>query len=412
MMESTMTRISTTRRQAGFTLIEALIALLVMAFGMLALSGMQITLSRSADVSKQRTEATRIAEERIERMRSFDAITGGTINWDALPTAVESVSSGTNATFTSTPALSGTIADAMRAVSVVVTWADRSGETQTLTLSSVISKTNPEDPGFLANPLPLNTTLKRPKNRNINIPIPALDLGNGKSSYQFSAGYAVIFSNTNGGVVQICNPAVANATVEQILASSCTTLTGYIVGGYIGRSATTVVWPTGINYAGVVRNAALTGQAINCQFSDAVNQSTGLLLTAADPGYNNGYKYYLCVIPLDTPFTWGGTVRIGGVSTTSNYLVCRYQYTQNTVTANERNIQPYVNVNQSIDEQNYQIVTSSSTSTSSLAGTVTTACPNTGAQNMTVAGVSVGVVHQDCRSLNPSRATECPAASP
>ena len=78
----------------------------------------------------------------------------------------------------------------------------------------------------------------------------------------------------------------------------------------------------------------------------------------------------------------------------------------------EDNIQPYVGVNQSIDEQNYQIVASSSTSTSSLFDTVTTACPNTGAQNMTVAGVSVGVVHQDCRSLNPNRATECPAASP
>ena len=52
-------------RHGGFALIEALIALLVVAFGMLAIGAFHFTLSRASDVAKQRTEATRIAQSEI-----------------------------------------------------------------------------------------------------------------------------------------------------------------------------------------------------------------------------------------------------------------------------------------------------------------------------------------------------------
>ncbi len=125
---------------------------------------------------------------------------------------------------------------------------------------------------------------------------------------------------------------------------------------------------------------------------------------ATPPTTNNGatinyYKYYLCVVPLEGSLLWSGTVRLGGVPTTGNYIVCRYQYTQTNLTANERNVQPYLDVNTSMDEQNY-LVTTSATAT----------CPS----SMTLTGVSVGVLHQDCRSSNTAGylATNCPAASP
>ena len=53
-------------RNGGFALIEAMVAMLVMAFGMLSLVGMQSMLSRNADTAKQRTEAQRLAEEKLE----------------------------------------------------------------------------------------------------------------------------------------------------------------------------------------------------------------------------------------------------------------------------------------------------------------------------------------------------------
>ncbi|NJK42622.1 MAG: hypothetical protein HC937_02765 [Aquincola sp.] len=45
-----------TRRQSGFALLEALVAMLVMAFGMLAIASFQMNLSRSSDLAKQRAE--------------------------------------------------------------------------------------------------------------------------------------------------------------------------------------------------------------------------------------------------------------------------------------------------------------------------------------------------------------------
>lgn len=394
--------------QRGMSLLEALVALVVMAFGMLALAGMQLNLSRSADVAKQRIEALRIAQERIELARSFTQLTAnaatGVVDWASLQADVASpatVTTNTNATYNVAVAVGGTVDDGSRAINVQVAWADRAGETQSVALTSVISKTDPRDPGFVGNPLPLNTVLKRPKNRNINIPIPAVYLGAGTSATQFDANYVAIFSNLTANVVQICNPNLANATATDINAAiasgtACETFNGYIVAGYVGRTASSVGWPTGINHSSVTRNvapaSASPNAAMRCLFADATNQNTGVTITADD-----GYKYYVCVIPLDSPFTWSGTVRIGGVSTASNYIVCRYQYTQTSVTANERNIQPYVNVNASIDEQNYLVTTSNSAT-----------CPAA----MTVSGVSTGVLHQDCRLTNAARFTACPAASP
>lgn len=382
----TKTRIS---RQSGFTLLEALIALLVMAFGMLALAGMQANLSRNADVAKQRTEAMRLAEERLERLRSFVGITTGAINWNGLSVAAETVT--TNATYTVTPALAGTTADAMRPVSVTVAWVDRTNENQSITISSVISKSDPSDSGFLGNPLPANTNLKRPKNRHINIPYPSLSLPGGRSSYQFSPTFAIVFNDISGNVILKCGVVVTTSTNVDDPAN-CQTFDGYAIAGYIGRTGPGIAWPTGINHSAVTRNNA-GAQSITCTFGDATDQNTGLVITV-----NDGYKYYLCVVPLASPFLWSGTMRLGGVLTNSNYFACRYEYTQTTVTNNERNIQPYVDVNVSMDEQNYLITNAANG-----------LCP----ASMTVAGVSVGVRHQDCRPGNAAQfATQCPAPSP
>jgi len=386
-------------RQRGFTLIEALIALLVMAFGMLALSGMQLSLSRNADVAKQRTEAMRLAEARLEELRSFTGVSTGTINWNGLD-ATANTTVTTNTTYTVASTMSGVDADAMRAVNVLVTWTDRTGANQSVSLASVISRTDPRDPGFIGNPLPLNAPLKRPKNRNINIPIPALDLGGGRSATQFDANTVIVYSNIDAGVINVCDPNQANASIGLINSligtPGCLDVAGYILAGYAGRTSSSVVWPTGVNHSAAdgISVDSGSGATIRCLYADATDQNTNVVIA--------GYKYYVCVIyrsPATPTFTWSGKVRLGGVPTTGNYIVCRYQYTQTSITPNERNVQPYVNVNMSMDEQNY-LVTTSATAT----------CPS----SMTVTGVSVGVLHQDCRSSNTVGylAANCPAASP
>ncbi len=365
-------------RQGGFSLIESLIATVVVAFGLLAVTGMQITLTRSADLARQRGEATRLAEERLEALRAFSVIktTAGKAAWADLANGSDSVSS--NATYTRNWVVANAATDPMRRVSVSVSWTDRSNQVQSVTLNSVISKTDPADVGSLGFPLPENTTLKRPKNRNLNIPVPALDLGGGKSVYQLANNFAVVFSNDSGYVVKKCDFVVS--TADQL--SACTTYDAYIVAGYVSKSISTFPADLAINSGALTGYDSSDGHGVQCTIGDAQNQNTTGTTIA-------GYKYYLCVVSVVAGTTWGGTLRLAGMASGTNYLVCRFEYgAVSGVSVNQRNIQPYVNVSESLDNQNFII---------------------TGASNCPIAGGLQSVVHQDCRSSNAGRTTDCPA---
>ena len=411
----------------GFTLIEALIALLVMAFGMLSLVGMQSMLARNADVAKQRTEAVRLAQEKVECLRAYtqidaSAAASATRNcmgsllavdtWNGLATvAIDPLnpltSSYSNASYTRRWTLGGATADPFRSVTVTVEWTDRAGVVQSYTARSVISQSKPDDEGALGFPLPQNTNLKRPKNRNINIPVPAVDLGGGLSAYQVSPTLAVVFSNNTGYVIQKCS-AVVTAVNYANGTAGCTNYSAYVVAGYISGDATWTASyltfpPTGINTAGVTGwdSTGSPAKSISCSYplDTARDQNNSNIATNAIAGF----KYFLCVIPVTNGGgTWSGTMRLAGMTTgnsSSRWLVCRFQYPSSTSqTDNERNVQPYVNVNGSLDSQNYYIVSGSSCPTLSV---TTGNGPSLRTTSVTT------VPHQDCRTST-ANSTNCP----
>ncbi len=378
---STLHKSLPNRPHRGFTLIEAMIAFLISSIGLFGLFSTQAMLARNADVAKQRTEGVRLAQEQIEALRAFTAIntTTGQAAWADLTTGSDSVT--TNATFTRSWTVADAATDPMRRISINVSWTDRSGQAQSVSLASVVSKTNPADVGALGFPLPANGMLKRPKNRNMNIPVPAIDLGNGKSVYQLNPGFAVVFSNDSGYVVQKCTKIVLTAAD---LASDCYSYDAYIVAGYVSKDM--AAWPASLG----INTAQLTGlnsaEAVSCAFGNAVDQTSGATIT--------GYKYYLCILPVVAGTTWSGKLRLFGMNSGTNYLVCRMQFAAATgVSTNLRNVQPYVNVGESLDNQNYIISTANSCPTvSTLATTLHQACASSGANN------------------NANRATDCPAS--
>ena len=416
------------RVQYGYTLVEAMIALAIMGFGMFSLSGTQMVLSRHADDARQRTEAVRMAQEKMEEFRSYTGIATTVLgpgsvsatatNWNSLTNGQDSLTR--NAVYVRTWTFSGTPEALMRGATVRVSWTDRANVAQAVSLSSILSRTDPVDAGLLGFPLPLDSHLMRPNNRNLAIPVAAVNLGNRRSALAFGhAGQYLLFDNSGANVLQICTPAglTANSSPTEIIAafsntesSQCKAFSAYLVSGYIGLDSSVSAndWIAiqsglGIDTSGITRNAAGT-LGISCQLDNAINQASGMLIP--------DFKYYLCVIPLAAPavsqtYDWSGKVVLAGPAiwhaSANKYFVCRYEYaaTQTLTDPNLRNVQPYNHVNTSIVQQNYRIATSSNA-----ASAAQPICPS----DMNVPNISSGALHQYCRSAsNPDRyAMDCP----
>lgn len=389
------------RTDAGTVLAEILIALLVVAVGMTGLHQMQLMLIRNNDLAAQRTVATQLASECMENLRSLR----GTTDWDNLPgTRCPASITDRNASYSRTVTLLGNTSDSLRTVRVGVSWTDREGKSQEVKMVSHISNSSPIVTGMLAFPPPPGEILKKPKDRNLNIPIPALLLPKIEgmppmSAIQMTSNVVIIFNNATGAVSHLCAPGFSNADAEylgnMVSSNLCTLISGYIVTGYISRDSTvnSTSWNNiesglGINYSDLTLNSAASASPVSCYIGNA-------LATGTD------YKWYLCLIRLTGDKKWSGTIRVGGPAAlrTNDCFVCRYVYASaNGFPNNDRNVQPYDNVDHTIDLQNYRIA-SGSGSCSALA-------------DMNVTGVVEGVLHQDCRAANPDRASHCPAPSP
>lgn len=126
-------------RQSGFTLLEVLISILVLSIGLLGLAGVMASSMRNSHSAYQRTQATWLAYDMIDRMRVNRATAiASTNNYDVSMTSPTSASTGLAGTdVTSWKTL---LANALpegkgsidvdsntRAVTVIVQWNDSRG---------------------------------------------------------------------------------------------------------------------------------------------------------------------------------------------------------------------------------------------------------------------------------------------
>lgn len=233
------------RRALGITLIEALIALLVLSLGMLALVQVQSQLRYNADVSKQRSEAVRIAQETMESLRAFGRLTAATgyksyaeIAVGATTTTVTGIT--TNTTFTVTNTVTESTNPQYKALTVRVDWTDRNSTGQFVDVRSLISRTDPSLASQLAIP-PEGSPVKNPFDRNIRIPVEATSLGDGKSGFTppGADGFYFVFDNTNADIIEKCTGTLSESSYDAIkdgtdTVNSCdATRRGYLISGFI-----------------------------------------------------------------------------------------------------------------------------------------------------------------------------------
>lgn len=375
-----MSRHSHRVKQGGVTLIEAMVAMVIMAFGMVALIGLQSNLRRSGDLAKQRGEAVRIAQQRIEQLRDYSvrssaeaaSAPAGVKAYQDIATLNDPVNAGdanSNASYmlsqTVTPWVeASTATETMKGVSINVSWLDRAGETQFIETHAFIASADPGLSGSLTVP-PVSTPLRRPADRDSAIPTGAKDLGNKTSVFkpQVEGTVAWVFNNLTGVVIGKCTVPIGTPTSALTAADvdSCRNNTvGFLLRGFIRFSDSAspdsdqpssqalpldmLLDVTGSNYPVTPR--------YEC-FDDSPAASDSSITTIS----------YNCVIypNNDTVRSWSGRLTIAGAGIATrggNWQVCRYSanYDGDGVISNAEHPNTYATVTSSLSNQNFLIV--------------------------------------------------------
>jgi Tfp pilus assembly protein PilV len=387
----------TTRRQRGATLLEALIAFLVLALGMLAVTRVQANLRLHADIARQRSEAVRLAQEDIEAMRAFAtlAASAGARSFEAIASASRTVdaSSGyaSNTRYLVQRRIDAAGTLQAKTAAVTVSWADRSGAAQQVALHSVIAGI---DPAFSA-ALGLarsGVSVKGPFGRSITIPRGAKDLGNGSSAFKPVSGgsIALVFNNSSGLVTGRCTGIAAATTTRDLRTSdlaSCDANVGYLLSGTVRFSSasppdaaqgsdvppafTIAIALSGSGYPSApdcsveamktVRYTAAGGLHIEAVPIGATAASMGL------PGWaETGERHaaYHCVVYPLASGQWSGRTTIVPTgwtlgSTAADQRVCRYTTDLDSSGAIDANIEhpaSYAGVDGTLANQNFLVV--------------------------------------------------------
>lgn len=225
------------RPERGFTLIEALIALVVLSVGMLALTGLHVGLARHADLARQRTEATQLAQSKLEELRGFEQIAAapGRLSYAALAGGEDLPAIASNTRFERRWQVSGDGDATERRLEVRVEWTDRSGDAAGVQLLTLVARSDPADGGHFVLPGQASSPHRRPWDRALEIPLDATALGGrnrGRSTLPWSGarGGHLVFDDATGAVLAHCAVAPADDTE---VSTACTPLPAYLLRGHL-----------------------------------------------------------------------------------------------------------------------------------------------------------------------------------
>lgn len=397
------------RGERGVTMIEAIVALLVMSFGMLALVGLMSNLRRGSDLAKQRSEAMRIARAEIASLRAYSELAAR----PGTPASAVLYSQITNETTprTVTPAdsntsyevqrqvtdLQATTGAQARSVRIAVTWTDRAGDPQFVNLDTVIAAVDPVFSAAVGLTRPVGP-VTQPGGRHPAIPPGAKKLNNDISAFRPSSlGSTVwVFNNLSGVITGKCSIPAGTpvSTLTEVDVDSCKNNTvGYLLSGNIRFSNTdpanprvpeAMAIPLGLDLVSgsYVLPRLLNGAPVRDSNGNLVLDSfTATLPTRPTECFNDSpgsapstqpFVTYHCIVYPDsaTPRpVWSGKLVLTGFSTgttAADYRVCRYSADYNgnggPYTAdlagleNEEHPAVYAKVARSLARQNFLVV--------------------------------------------------------
>ena len=369
------------QRQRGISLIEAMVALLVMGFGALALVGVQASLRLNGDIAKQRAEAVRIAQASIERWRSFSELSGDVaaeVYYSEIADDARDVD-GVNATFAVAETVVTSVDPALKTFTVDVTWTDRTDQTQRVQLSTAIAGVS----STLAATLSISTQsspLGTPGGRHPAIPREAVTQEDGTSRFAPPGAGTTswVFNNSTGLITKVC----AGDGLENCIAVNARLLAGFI------QFATTTDAPDSED-SEIPPGSNLGGLQV------VVNQTSPLADVGTVQCFEdttvNAYVPYFCAVPDTGSLGWAGqSVLVGfpvdsatnlqllatSVSDASSnrYRVCRYTTRRShdvapTQMPNREHPLNYASVREPLVNQNFLVIRAGN-------GSVAFSCPD------------------------------------
>lgn len=229
------------RRQAGASLVEALIAFLVLSVGLVGSARLHGQLRLNTDIARQRSEALRLAQADIESLRAFTALASGPSGpgYADIVAHAASLGAGTVPNTNTRFELEREVVadDGYRSAALTVSWLDRSGQAHQVKLQSVIAGTPPALSGALAAQAagPAQAALR---GRAASIPVTAKDLGNGRSVFKplGSGDAAWVFDNASGEIVALCTAAGPAQSLTAAQLAACPAMKALPLSGIVRLS--------------------------------------------------------------------------------------------------------------------------------------------------------------------------------
>jgi Tfp pilus assembly protein PilV len=349
-MRHSTRRLRGTACQRGVSLVEAIVAMAVMAFGMMAIVGLQSTLRQNSDIAKQRSEAVRIGEAAIEEWRAFATMptTAGLMAYDDIPVGVlaDKAVNGDNATFTLKRTV--TPGQGWKSIQVVVAWNDRSGLEQSITLNSLIGRTEPALSGILSL-VPAAVPIRQPLGRNPSVPALAIPVGGDKSAYRPPGApdtVVWVFDDLSGVITSVCSFPADGNPAELVNTDNCFEQPSYLISGFVRFSfgpSPDAGTPTDEQIP-----IGMYAIAIGVEFA---NGECFAAPVQADPPLTS--TSYVCRVPQSADTTWTGSILLGPPLDLALYDVCRYS---NGQPGNINHPRVYTGLDRSLTDQNMLVV--------------------------------------------------------
>jgi Tfp pilus assembly protein PilV len=132
------------RSKRGQTLIEALVALVFISMGVIALVRFQNYLSYDSSLTQQKAQAAIIAQSTIDTLSDFHVLntTSGYTAYSGITSGTSSVT-GTNATYSVAWTVTTNTNPDYKRIDVSVTWTDRRGASQSVRYISNVAGIEP-----------------------------------------------------------------------------------------------------------------------------------------------------------------------------------------------------------------------------------------------------------------------------